>query len=121
MRRSKKPTMTNLGRVMEERGIKAKGLATRLGEPSVSASTVRRWKIGEATPDAEELGRLSRVLGVPVSYLADNSDGRSPQEVMMEASVLEIIGRIGWVEAYDRLVGARPPGAPIRTRTGEAG
>lgn len=35
----------------------------------VSPMTLRRWEWGQRSPRAEELQKLSEVLGVPVSYL----------------------------------------------------
>jgi transcriptional regulator with XRE-family HTH domain len=89
--------------LLEVTNLSQRDIAARVG---VSNATVNRWTSGEICPRLDEAAKLADALGVPIGYLADESDERSFAGIADELRAMDVIGRIGWKDAYDRLVGA---------------
>lgn len=72
--------------VRAEQGISQEALAELL---EVSRQTVSKWENGQVRPSAENLARLSQVLGVPVDALLKD-DWVPPEEKPPEIRVVEV-------------------------------
>lgn len=72
----------NLAFLRTEKGLSQERLAELL---NVSRQTISRWESGETLPSADNLMRLSRVLGVSVDYLM----GNAPMEPKVAAAAEE--------------------------------
>ncbi len=46
----------------------------------VHENTIRRWELGERTPDADVIPKLAKALGVSISYLMGEDEAEMPPE-----------------------------------------
>lgn len=46
----------------------------------VHENTIRRWELGERTPDADVIPKLAKALGVSISYLMGEDESELPPE-----------------------------------------
>ena len=72
----------------------------------VHGNTIRRWELGERSPDANIIPEISRVLGVSISYLMgeDDSDDVLPgSEILSIKKIPTPIARTSkWLLVYER-------------------
>ena len=93
---------------LETRGWSDKDLADRVG---VSASKLRRWRIGEGEPSLSEARRLAEALDVNLDYLAldDLVDPRKGPDLTDQQqrwlALCEALERAGEGTADARLLG----------------
>lgn len=103
--------------LFERAGWSDREVSRRVG--GVSPTTVGRWKTGQTEPRLSEAARLARVLGVPLSWLADDTQDEPPRPADLpgrEVIVIEeLVRRLGYEEAMRRLLYEPPervePGA----------
>ena len=84
-------THDKLARSIAERGWSQGDLLKRL--PSGSKATLSRWFSGENEPKLSDAFHLARVLELPLSYLADDSQDQPPAPEFTEAErfVVQVI------------------------------
>lgn len=64
--------VTNLARLIDERGLRKDYIAARVG---VSKSAMSRWCSGERRIPAERLGAIAAVLGVQAEEIVEEGVG----------------------------------------------
>lgn len=98
---------TKLNQLLNSRGLTQADLREAIGK-TVSNGTVSHWCSGKSLPRLDEAFKIASVLGVSISFLADDSRD-SPIEPgsqidPQDAEVLMIARRLGHERAMRRLL-----------------
>jgi transcriptional regulator with XRE-family HTH domain len=73
----------------------------------LAPNRISRWKAGTGEPTASQAVTIARVLDVPVQFLVDDAiESPQPKEDPQLREILDIVRRLGYDTAKDRLIAA---------------
>lgn len=85
----------------KQKGLSQEELAEKM---KLSRQSVSRWESGGAVPGIDSLKLLSRLYGVSVDYLLDDSldapTDTTPQELPKRGPIASFLRKYGWFTAF---------------------
>ena len=85
----------------KQKGLSQEELAEKM---VLSRQSISRWESGGAVPGIDSLKLLSRLYGVSVDYLLDDSldapTDTTPQELTKRGSIASFLRKYGWFTAF---------------------